>query len=72
MNRYCTNKQVAIRRIIDLMRNGPEASCATVLGEHKDGREVHGLDQVLLHLQIGRIAQVTWTNSFVQEIVFVS
>ncbi|GJH12790.1 hypothetical protein IAG25_38655 [Caballeronia sp. EK] len=72
MNRYFTNKQGAIRRIIDLKRNGPEACGATVVGEHKDGREVHGLEQVLFNLRIGRIAHFTCSSTFVQEIVFVS
>ncbi|BAO92628.1 MULTISPECIES: hypothetical protein [Caballeronia] len=72
MNRYFTNKQGAIRRIIDLKRNVPEASRATVVGQQKDGGEVHGLEQVLLHVRIGRIAHFTCSGSYVQEIVFVS
>lgn len=72
MNRYFTNKQGAVRRIIDLKRNGPEAFRAMVVGTQKDGKEVHGLEQVLLHLRIGRIAHFTCSSSFGPEIVFVS
>ena len=38
----------------------------------KDGGEVHGLEQVLLQLRIGRIAYFTCTSSITCDVVFVS
>jgi|GEM_PF-1349067 hypothetical protein len=72
MNRYFTDKQGAIRRVMAIKRDVMEACRATVVGMRKDGGEVHGLEQVLLQLRIGRIAYFTCTSSITYDVVFVS
>jgi len=72
MNRYFTNRQGAIRRLMAMKREGSEAFRATVIDRRSDGSEVFGLGQVLLHLRIGRIAYFSCGNSCDHYIVFVS
>ncbi|MFM0324339.1 hypothetical protein [Caballeronia glebae] len=72
MNQFFTDRPGAIRRIIAIKRDGTETSRATVVGRLKDGREVHGLEQVLLHLRVGRVAYFSCEGSSDHDIVFVS
>ncbi|SAL81844.1 hypothetical protein AWB74_06071 [Caballeronia arvi] len=72
MNRYFTNRHGAVRRLTAIKREGTEALGATVVGRQKDGTEVRGLEQILRHLRVGRIACFPCGNSFDADIVFVS
>ncbi|WP_250517012.1 hypothetical protein [Caballeronia sp. INDeC2] len=72
MNRYFTDRQGAIRRVVAIKRDVVEACRATVVGMRKEGGEVHGLEQVLLQLRMGRIAYFTCRSPIAHDIVFVS
>ncbi|WP_053572859.1 hypothetical protein [Caballeronia cordobensis] len=72
MNRYFTTRQGAICRLMAIKREGTEAFRANVFGSQSNGSEVIGLEQVLLHLRVGRIAYFSCGNSCDYDIVFVS
>ncbi|SAL86870.1 hypothetical protein AWB74_07878 [Caballeronia arvi] len=64
MNRYFTNRQGAIRRIVNIKRDVNQARRATIICKQKDGTEIHGLEQVLLNLRVGRIAYFVCRSPF--------
>jgi hypothetical protein len=74
MDRYFTTQQGAIRRLMQIKREiaGTISSSVTVVGRRTDGREICGVERVLLNVRVGRLSCFVYAGAAEDQLVFIS